>query len=122
VEAATVTENRESLFGVLAAGARRASDGQLVLAVVAGLTGATAIPLWALAWWRWSLPLVAVAAFGGWGIFDRVAHERAIAQGPGFGGHRALGVARWVTAALGGCAVVAAGLLFMGQALGLMKS
>jgi hypothetical protein len=117
-----VTENRESLFAVLAGGARRATDGQLVLAVVAGLTGGTAILLWALAWWRWSLPLAAVAAFGGWGIFDRVARERAALQGQGSGGLRALIAARWLTAALGGCATVAAGLALMAQALGLMKS
>jgi hypothetical protein len=122
METSTVTENRESLFAVLAAGARRATDGQLVLAVVAGLTGGTAILLWALSWWRWTLPLVGVAAFGGWGIFDRVARERATSQGPGFGGYRVLFAARWLTALLGGCALVAAGLVFMAQALGLMKS
>jgi hypothetical protein len=121
VEAAPVTEDREGLISMLAGGARRATDGQLVVAVVVGLMGVLAILLWALDWWRWALPLVCVAAFGGWGISDRILRERGAEEATS-AGRAVLVAARWMTAAIGGCALGAAGLAFMAQALGLMKS
>lgn len=116
-----MTENPESVVAMLAGGARRATDGQLVLALAGGVLGALAIILWALAWWRWSLPLICVACFGGWGICDRIVREGAAGEGP-FAARRVFLAARWVTAAIGCTALAAAGLAFMAQVLGLMKS
>ena len=63
-----------SLAALVAALARRASDGALAGLTAGGLVGSLAVALFAPSWWR-LLPLLFLAtAFGAWGIADR---ERA---------------------------------------------
>ena len=116
-------EAGEHLFALLARGARRASDAQLAAAVILGLLGVGAIVSRPSAtWWKLLFPFACLAAFGAWGIADRVARERAAVQGPAFTGRGALAAARWVTLGIGVLAALATGLLAMGEALGVIKS
>ena len=65
------TPDDRSLAALLAAYARRASDGTLASLTTVGLAGSLAVALLAPAWWR-VLPLLILAtAFGAWGIADR---------------------------------------------------
>lgn len=67
-----------NLLDVLAARARAASDGRLVVDVIAGLAAALGFAAWHPH--AWLIPFGAslcFAAFGAWGIADREILERA---------------------------------------------
>lgn len=102
-----------SLFGVLAARARQASDTRLVADAAIGVTLAVAILLIRPALWVLAMPAVVVAAYGAWGIADR----EAVGHSPGTR-RMALGVAR--VAALAAGIIAALGFLFgaLGAVLG----
>ena len=74
------------LLHFLAAGARAQTDGTLALCAGVGLVVAAVavgvVPSWA----PLALSALAVAAFGGWGIVDRIASERAAAGAAAPGG------------------------------------
>ena len=74
----TAAPSDEGLAGVLAARARAASDGRLILDVAAGLLVALAIVIWHPR--AWVVPCsigITLAAFGAWGLADRELAERA---------------------------------------------
>jgi hypothetical protein len=55
--------------------ARRASDGTLALLAGVGLVLAAILIVAQPGWWPFALPALSAAAFGGWGILDRVTRE-----------------------------------------------
>ncbi len=93
-----------TLGDVIGALARRAPDGLLVAFVAVGVIGVIAIGLFVRPIWYLTPLLLAVAAFGGWGIADR---ERAALGTRGV----TFRVLRLVSALVGGAA--AAFLAFM---------
>jgi hypothetical protein len=70
---------RPGPYAALAARARRASDGALVLAAAAGVVAVTVLVLWRPAWWAPLMPALAVGSFGAWGVAEREAAERRAA-------------------------------------------
>ena len=106
-----------SLPEFLAARARAASDGRLVVDVIAGCCTALALAVWRPAGWLVLLgAAVSLAAFGAWGIVDRELRERASA--PRGGMVRVLAMARAAAAAVGALAAVTAIFSLLGIALG----
>ncbi|HJU73729.1 MAG TPA: hypothetical protein VJ717_08270 [Gemmatimonadaceae bacterium] len=63
-----------TLAELVAAAARRTSDGRLVACAVTGIVGVAAIALFLRFMWWLTPVMLGIAAFGGWGIADR---ERA---------------------------------------------
>lgn len=100
---------RTSVFGVLAARARHATDARLVADATIGTTVAAAVVGFRPALWVLAMPALVVAAYGAWGITDREVQGRA----PGTS-RVALGVARATALAAG----LVAALAFLFGALG----
>lgn len=98
-----------SILAFLAAGARAQTDGTLALCAGVGLVVAGVAVVFVPAWGPLALSALAVAAFGGWGIADRVAAERAVdgARAGERSGERADGALRAVRVALAVGGVVA---------------
>ena len=121
-----LTEERESrtdadaehIFALVAKAARRASDGQLVMAAAAGIAGAAVIGLLAPSWWFAALPLLCIGSFGVWGIAERTAAEREENGGAEFAGRRTLAAIRVSAAAIGTLAAALAILWLAAMALG----
>lgn len=90
-----------ALLAFLAAGARVQTDGTLALCAGVGLVVAALAVAFVPAWGPLALSALAVAAFGGWGIADRVAAERGAAGGADDAAGRALAAARVALAAAG---------------------
>jgi hypothetical protein len=111
-------EEGENLFGLVATLARRASDGQLVVAAVVGIAAAGLIGLVRPGWWFLALPLLSLGSFGIWGVAERTAAERAARIGPAFTGRRALTGIRMIAAVIGTLAATLALLVIVAQALG----
>jgi hypothetical protein len=106
-----------SLAEYLAARARAASDGRLVVDVIAGCCAALGVGLWRPAGWLVLLGAsLCLAAFGAWGIADRELRERSIAASAV--GVRVLSVIRGAAAVVGAVAAVGAMFAFLGIALG----
>ncbi|HEY0971573.1 MAG TPA: hypothetical protein VGE02_11455 [Gemmatimonadales bacterium] len=74
VDASGAASPNQLLMGA----ARRASDGALALLAGAGLVVTAVIVALRPEWWPFVLPAISVAAFGGWGILDRVASDMRI--------------------------------------------
>jgi len=108
----------ENIFSVVAALARRATDGQLVLAAATGIASAALIGLVRPTWWFLALPLLCVGSFGVWGIAERTTAERVARLGPSFPGQRALAGVRAAAAAIGTLAGLLALLTLVARALG----
>jgi hypothetical protein len=104
-----------TLGDLLVARARRASDGRLVSDVIGGALVAFIALLWRPAGW---LPLLSagccLAAFGAWGISDRVIRE----QVGGGRSSRVLTIARAAAAIVGAVAGLALIFSLWGLALG----
>jgi hypothetical protein len=109
----TLPQEGETLFELLAAQARRTSDGRLALSVAIGLVGVSAILLLHPSWWRLVLPLISVAAFGAWGMLDRMAQDRPMASDTPTRRAPWIVVAEWSVAALGLLAAVLFGLVML---------
>jgi hypothetical protein len=106
-----------SLPEFLAARARAASDGRLVVDVIVGCCAALAVAVWRPAGWLVMLGVsVCLAAFGAWGIIDRELRERADVRGAGI--VRVLSALRIATAASGALAAVATMFALLGIARG----
>ena len=105
-----------SLLAFLAAGARAQTDGTLALCAGVGLVVAAVAVVFVPSWAPLALSALAVAAFGGWGIADRVAAERRTRGAAGDATDRALRAAR-VGLAVGG---VLAFLGFAGSLLAVL--
>jgi hypothetical protein len=108
----------ESIFSVVAGLARRATDGQLVLAAATGIASAALIGLVRPTWWFLALPLLCIGSFGVWGIAERTTAERVARLGPSFPGQRALAGVRAAAAAIGTLAGLLALLTLVARALG----
>ena len=119
---AGIDRDGEHVFALVAKLARRASDGQLVLAATIGIAAAVTIGLLAPAWWFVALPLLCVGSFGVWGIADRTAAERFERIGPSFAGRRTLAAVRITAAAVGTMAASLALLTLTMIAIGTWRS
>ena len=104
-------ERQPNIYEMLAARARQASDGTLALLAAVGVLALGAASVLRPRWWGLALPLVAVGAYGAWGILDRAAAT----AGPLA---RALAAAKWAAAVIGTCAALMAALAFMAVVLG----
>jgi hypothetical protein len=112
----------ESLFALVAQLARRASDGQLVLAAATGIATAAIVGLARPDWWFIALPLLSVGSFGIWGIAERTSAERLARIGPEFGGRRALASVRVTAAVIGTLSGTLALLAIVARMVGTWKS
>jgi hypothetical protein len=103
MHAAGATDTR-TLGDVVAGAARRTSDGVLVACAALGVAGVAVIGLvWRPAWWLTPV-MLALAAFGTWGIADR---ERTALGVRGLLFH----VLRIVAALVGGAAAAFAAIM-----------
>jgi hypothetical protein len=116
------TDDGESIFAVVARLARRATDGQLVIASVMGISAAAIIGLVWPALWLVALPFLCIGSFGIWGIADRTTSERLTRLGPEFGGRRALAGVRVAAAVVGTLSGTLALLTVVARAIGTWKS
>ena len=94
-------EDGASIFALTAQLARRASDGQLVVAAAIGIAAAALVGLIRPDLWFLGLPLLCVGSFGVWGIAERTTVERTARLGADFGGRRALAGVRVSAAIIG---------------------
>ena len=115
-------DDGDSIFAVVAQLARRASDGQLVLAAAAGIAAAAIVGLVRPDWWFVALPLLCVGSFGVWGIAERTAAERLARLGPDFGGRRALASVRMTAAVVGTLSGTLTLLVIVARMAGTWKS
>jgi hypothetical protein len=115
-------DDGDSIFAVVAQLARRASDGQLVLAAATGIAAAAIVGLVLPAWWFVALPLLSVGSFGIWGIAERTSAERLARIGPEFGGRRALASVRVTAAVVGTLSGTLALLAVVARMVGTWKS
>ena len=115
-------EDGENVFALVAKLARRASDGQLVVAAGIGIAAAAIVGLFRPDWWLVGLPLLSVGSFGIWGIADRTAAERTTRLGPAFEGRGALASVRVVAAVVGTVAGVLTLLAVVARMIGTWKS
>lgn len=115
-------DDGENVFVLVARLARRATDGQLVLAAAIGIASAAIIGLVRPDWWFIALPLLCVGSFGIWGIAERTATERLARRGPAFPGQRALAGVRVTAAVIGTLAGTLALLALVARAIGTWKS
>jgi len=115
-------DDGESIFAVAAQMARRASDGQLVVAAAAGIAAAAIVGLVRPDWWFVALPLLSVGSFGVWGIAERTAAERRARLGPDFGGRRALASVRATAAVVGTLSGTLTLLVIVARMVGTWKS
>jgi len=111
----------ESLLEGLAARARAASDGRLVLDVGLGVAAAVGMALWRPTGWLMPFSAgVCFAAFGAWGIADRELGERAsTGSGPLL---KCLTALRALAALIGSLAVFVLIFSALGFALGTIIS
>ena len=119
VESLPQTRGESTLPELLVARARRASDGRLVSDVIGGALAAAVVMIWRPTGW---LPLLSAAccfaAFGAWGIADRVLGEQSDPRR----WTKALTALRAVVAVVGAIAGVALLLSLCGLALGTWTS
>ena len=66
-----MSDEGENIFALVAQLARRATDGQLVIAAAVGIASAALIGLAWPGWWLLALPLLCIGSFGIWGIAER---------------------------------------------------
>jgi hypothetical protein len=116
------TDDGESVFALIAQLARRASDGQLVIAAAVGISAAAIVGLVRPGLWFVALPLLCVGSFGIWGIAERTAAERLTRLGPDYGGRRALAGIRIAAAVVGTVSGTLALLAVVARAIGTWKS
>ena len=116
------TDDGESIFALVAHLARRASDGQLVIASVVGISAAAIVGLVRPSLWFVALPLLCIGSFGIWGIAERTASERLTRLGPDFAGRRALAGVRVAAAVVGTLSGTLALLTVVARAIGTWKS
>lgn len=115
-------DDGENVFALMARLARRASDGQLVVAAAIGIAAAAIVGLVAPGWWFVALPLLSVGSFGVWGIADRTATERSARLGPEFDGRGALASIRAMAAVIGTVTGVLTLLVVVARMVGTWKS
>jgi hypothetical protein len=117
-----VDEDGENVFALVAQLARRASDGQLVVAAAIGIVAAVVVGLVRPNLWFLGLPLLCVGSFGVWGIAERTTAERTARLGPDFGGRRALTSVRLTAAVIGTLSGLLTILVIVARMVGTWKS
>jgi len=115
-------DDGESVFALAAHLARRASDGQLVVAAAIGIVAAALVGLVRPDLWFLSLPLVCLGSFGIWGIAERTEKERMARLGPDFGGRRAVVAVRVSAAIIGTLSGTLTLLAVVARMIGTWKS
>jgi len=115
-------DDGENIFVLVAHVARRATDGQLVLAAGVGIVAAVIIGLIQPGLWLIALPLLCVGSFGIWGIAERTTAERAGRLGPAFAGRRALTGVRVTAAIIGTVAGTLTLLALVARVIGTWKT
>jgi hypothetical protein len=115
-------DDGESIFALVATLARRATDGQLVLAAGVGIAAAAIIGLMWPGLWIVALPLLCIGSFGIWGIAERTTTERLGRLGPGFAGSRALTGVRMTAAVIGTLAGTLTLLALVARVIGTWKT
>jgi hypothetical protein len=116
-----VSTEPPGLYAALAARARRSSDAMLASLAGVGVI-ATLLLVAVRPWWGvYALPLVALGAFGVWGIIDRELADRA-AGGRATKYRRAFVAAQWLVVALGTIAVLVTAFAVLGLFLGTIIS
>jgi hypothetical protein len=115
-------DDGESIFALVAQLARRASDGQLVIAAAIGIVAAAVVGLVRPAYWFVALPLLSVGCFGLWGIVERTVAERTARLGPDFGGRFALASVRLTAAVIGTLSGTLTLLVIVARMIGTWKS
>jgi hypothetical protein len=115
-------EDGENVFALVAQLARRASDGQLVVAAAIGIIAAVLVGLVRPDLWFLGLPFLCVGSFGTWGIAERTETERAARLGPNFGGRRALAGVRASAAIVGTLSATLTLLAGVARMIGTWKS
>ena len=113
-----MSDEGENIFALVAQLARRATDGQLVIAAAVGIASAALIGLAWPGWWLLALPLLCIGSFGIWGIAERTTVERRARLGQPFPGQGALGAVRVAAAAIGTLAGLLTLLALVARALG----
>ena len=113
-----MTDDGENLFTLVAQLARRASDGQLVVAAAAGVATAAVVGLVVPTWWFLALPFLCIGSFGIWGIAERTSAERQARLGPAYVGRRALTGIRVTAAIVGTLAGALAILTIVARTIG----
>ncbi len=113
-------EQSANLYALLAARARRASDGRLVTDAALGTVALGVAVFVHPHWWAVVMPFVSIGALGFWGIADRelAAAKLSLASRR----HRALAIAKWTAVVVGTGAAVVAGAMFMVVAMGTIIS
>ena len=119
---APAASDDESIFVLIAQLARRASDGQLVIAAAIGILAAALVGLVRPDWWFIALPLLSIGSFGIWGIAERTVTERTTRLGPEFGGRRALASVRLTAAVIGTLSGTLTLLVIVARMVGTWKS
>ena len=115
-------DDGENVFALAAQLARRASDGQLVVAAAIGIVAAVVVGLVRPDLWFLGLPLLCVGSFGAWGIAERTTAERTARMGPHFGGRRALTSVRLTAAVIGTLSGLLTILVIVARMVGTWKS
>ena len=115
-------EEGESIFALAAQLARRASDGQLVVAAAIGIMAATIVGLVRPDLWFLALPLLCVGSFGVWGIAERTGAERGARLGSNYTGRRALTSLRLTAAVVGTLSGLLTLLVVVARMVGTWKS
>jgi len=115
-------EDGENVFALVAQLARRASDGQLVIAAAIGIVAAVLVGLVRPDLWFLGLPLLSVGSFGIWGIAERTATERTARLGADFVGRRALTSLRLTAALIGTLSGLLTLLVIVARMVGTWKS
>ena len=115
-------DDGDSIFALVAQVARRATDGQLVIAAASGIATAALVGLVRPDLWLLALPLLSVGSFGIWGIAERTSAERLARMGPDFGGRRALAGVRLTAAVIGTLSGTLALLAIVARMVGTWKS
>jgi hypothetical protein len=115
-------DDGDSIFALVAQVARRATDGQLVIAAASGIATAAIVGLVRPGLWLLALPLLSVGSFGIWGIAERTSAERMARMGPDFGGRRALAGVRLTAAVIGTLSGTLALLAIVARMVGTWRS
>lgn len=113
---------RPTIYAMLADRARRTSDGGLAACTAAGLLALATLIGLQPRWWPPLVPVIALGAFGAWGIADRELASRPAAGGGARGAGAALRIVKWASAAIGTLAAVFTGIWLMALALGRLIS
>ena len=115
-------DDGENIFALVAQVARRATDGQLVIAAGVGIVAAVIVGLVQPSLWFVALPLLCVGSFGVWGIAERTSAERTGRLGPAFAGRRALTGVRMAAATIGTLAGTLTLLALVARVIGTWKT